>query len=86
MNGKLYTGGINVLKIDKSKLSKDDKGRVWLNLAFWVNEEPDEYGNHVSIQQQTAKDEDKIYLGNAKRYLKQETNAQADINDDDLPF
>ena len=82
MSGKLYTGGINLSKVDKSKLNKDDKGNVWLNVALWVNEDPDDYGNHASIQQSTTKEEEKIYLGNLKKYQREQEVAE----DTDLPF
>lgn len=69
MNGKLFFGKINLKKIEKSKLFVSEKtGAVYLDLTIWVNEEPDNYGNHMSLQQSTEKDADKIYLGNGKAY------------------
>lgn len=93
MKGKLYLGSIDVSKIDKSKLFTGKKG-TYLNLSIWVNNEPDNYGNHMSIQQSTKKDEDKIYLGNGKEFEvkphditpESEAAAKEAVSPDDLPF
>lgn len=91
-NGKLITGSIDVTKIDKSKLYKGEKG-IYLNVAMWLNDEPDEFGNHMSIQQQQTKEEreskaDKIYLGNGKIYESNggESKPLTQEDKDDLPF
>ena len=67
---KLYTGSIDLKKIDKSKLEEferknGDKG-VSLKVAIWIDDDADEDWKQCSIQQNTTKDEDNIYLGNAK--------------------
>ena len=93
-NNKLFTGKINLSKIDKTKLFKGKKG-TYLDVAIWFNELPDQYGNNLSIQQSTKKDEPNIYLGEAKFYTpKPDTEIKAkdeyqggsmsDIND--LPY
>lgn len=53
-NSKLYLGSIDLNKIDKSQvdvLNKDGEpfknGAKYLSIAVWVNEEADQYGNHV---------------------------------------
>lgn len=86
---KLITASIDVTKIDKSKLVKGKKG-VYANLIIWVNDEVDQFGNNVSIQQSLTKEEresnkDKIYLGNGKVHdKKNEVLNQQDK--EDLPF
>ena len=96
---KLFLGKINLSKIDKTKLVKGEKG-MWLDITVWFNEEPDQYGNNLSIEQSTKKDESKIYIGNAKFYSpkKDEPKAKDEFkksgkvdvqsmsNPDDLPF
>ena len=90
--GKLYLGKIELTKVNKEKLFKSEKsGRIYADVKIWVNDDDDvdNYGNQVSIQQATEKDEDNIYLGNAKLYKKGEGNESvqnAEIKDDDLPF
>lgn len=81
---KLFVGKINLSKIDKTKLFKGDKG-IYLDIAIWFNEEPDKYGNNLSIQQSTKKGESKIFLGEAKFYV---PKVQEQDNDEptDLPF
>jgi hypothetical protein len=64
---KLFLGKINLSKIDKSKLFDGQTGK-WMDITVWFNEEPDQYGNNLSIEQSTKKDESKIYIGNAKFY------------------
>lgn len=68
---KLFLGKINLSKIDKSKLF-DGKTGKWMDITVWFNEEPDEYGNNLSIEQSTKKGESKIYIGNAKFYIPKE--------------
>ena len=68
---RLITAKIDVSKIDKSKLFKGEKG-TYLDLTIWVNEVPDRFGNDISIEQRTAKEENKIFLGNGKFYVKDE--------------
>jgi hypothetical protein len=67
--GKLITAKIDVTKIDKSRLFKGEKG-TYLDLTIWQNDKPDQYGNDFSIEQRTAKGEDKIYIGNGKFFQK----------------
>ena len=69
--GKLITAKIDVKKINKALLFEGKKG-VYLDLIIWVNDEPDKYGNDISIQQKTDKDAPKIYLGEGKFYVKKE--------------
>lgn len=85
---KLINAKIDVTKIDKAKLFKGEKG-TYLDLSIWINSEPDQFGNEVSIQQSTKKGEAKIYLGNGKYYVPKEQPGQpAEIIDtaDPLPF
>ena len=65
--GKLITAKIDVAKIQKQLLYSGQKG-TYLDLIIWVNDEPDRFGNDVSIEQKTEKGKDKIYLGNGKTY------------------
>ena len=83
---QLIFGKIDVTKIDKSRLFKGEKG-VYLDLAIWINDKPDKYGNDISIQQSTKRGEDKIFLGNGKFHEpKEETQIDTSDNASDLPF
>lgn len=75
MNGKLINAKINVSKIDKAKLFKGQTG-LWIDLSIWINSEPDQFGNDISIEQRTGKDENKIYLGNGKFYVKKDNETK----------
>lgn len=79
---KLLTGSINLSKIDKTKLFTGKTGDKYLNVAIWVNDEVDNYGNCASVQQSTKKDEPKIYIGNLKEYQQQNSN----VPQNDNPF
>jgi len=88
---KLLTGSINLSKIDKSKLFTSQKNEKFLNVSVWINDETDNYGNIASIQQQTKKDEAKIYIGNLKEYVPKEPQNNppeppVPTDSDDLPF
>ena len=64
---KLLTGSIELTKIDKAKIVEKN-GRKWLNIAVWINDNKDQYGNIASIQISSKKDEPKIYIGNLKEF------------------
>ena len=76
---KLLTGSINLSKIDKSRLFTSEKtGDKYLNIAVWINDEKDNYDNDASIQQQVAKGENKIFIGNLKYFeSKQQNNIES---------
>ena len=94
---KMYYGSIDVKKIDKSKLHEGAKG-TYLNIVAWVNDEPDQYGNKVSIQQGQTIDErqsgaPKVFLGNLKEAQSNNNSNSMEVsgdldNSDDgsLPF
>lgn len=89
---KLITASIDVTKLDKRKLVKGKKG-TYANLTIWVNDEIDDYGNDVSIQQSLSKEEreagaPKIYLGNGKQQNGKSGPQQGSVSNynDDLPF
>ena len=68
---KLYLGKINLKKIDKNRIFDGKDGNKWIDITIWVSE-PDQFGNELSIQQSTKRDEAKIFLGNAKEYIRKE--------------
>jgi hypothetical protein len=90
---KLFNGSIDLSKIDKSLIKTLDKdgnpfknGAKYLNVSIWLNDEPDKFGNTLSIQ--IGDKENRIYLGNAKEYQKKQDTpivTRADESDD-LPF
>jgi hypothetical protein len=87
---KLYQAKIDLAKIDKTKVFVGKKGK-YIDVAIWVNDAEDNYGNIMSIQQSTNKEETSIYLGNGKEYQKQEVTPPAETKKeteqtDDLPF
>ena len=83
---QLLKGKIDVMKIDKSRLFKGEKG-TYLDIDIWINDEPDKYGNDASIAQSTAKEEAKIYIGNAKKFTPKNDQAKVPNGvEDDLPF
>ena len=95
----MLTSAIDLNKIDKSKIITKDKngnpfknGAKYLNIVQWINDEPDQYGNHASIQIAQTKEEREqnikpTYIGNLKTFQKQNAinNSEPDV-DDDLPF
>lgn len=68
---KLISASINLRKVDQSLLIDGTKGK-YLNLTIWINDQPDQYGNDVSVEQRTEKGKDKIYLGNGRSYKQSE--------------
>lgn len=68
-----------------SKSPKD--GKIYLNYAEWINDEPNEFGQHSSILLSSSKDkkdqEGKIYIGNGKKFENKPVG-QKDIPVDDF--
>lgn len=75
---QMFTGSIDLTKIDKQKLVVCDKkgnpfknGAVYVNVVVFVNDEQDSYGNIASIQQSLSLEERErgmkaTYIGNLK--------------------
>ena len=98
---KLYLGSIDLNKINKSDIVTKDKngnpftnGAKYLNVSIWVNDEPDQYGNHLAVK--AGGKDNSYYVGNAKEYVKQGEQQQQSLNSqpmnpitdelDDLPY
>lgn len=65
---------VAALQKNHSSFSKSSKNqKTYVSIKMWVNEEPDQYGNSVSVQlnsdQSASPDEKalKFYIGNLKR-------------------
>jgi hypothetical protein len=80
---KLITASINLKKVNQDLLIPGEKGK-YLNLTIWVNDEPDKYGNDVSVEQRTEKGKEKIYLGNGRSYKKGEQPVNSPILNDEV--
>ena len=92
---KLLLGSIDLTKIDKTQIVDKDKdgnpfknGGKFINIAVWVNDEADQYGNHASIKM--GEKDNSVYIGNLKEWKKQgeqQSTAQPTAQDNsDLPF
>lgn len=82
-------------KAGHSAFSKAGNGKVYFNVNIWVNDQKDKFGNEVSIQLSSKKEnresEGKVYIGNAKMVESQNNaapvaSADVEISFDDLPF
>jgi hypothetical protein len=93
---KSYFGSIDFSKLmEQAKagnkaFTKNENGKIYLNVKVWVNDELDKYGNCASFQSafKGAQKEDKFYFGNLKESTPViEKVTQNDIIDEsDLPF
>ena len=97
----LLNGSIDLtLLIEKAKekhsaFSKSEKnGNIYVNITQWVNDEPNQFGQHSSLLLNSSKEkkeaEGKVYFGNAKK-AESATNSvpveSTDLPDTgDLPF
>lgn len=70
---KLIKAKINLDKIDHTKVFPGKQGK-WLDINIWINDQADNYGNTVSVQQDTGRDGEKIYLGNGKEWIPRQDN------------
>lgn len=101
-NAILLNGSLDLTKIleqahaKHSAFSKAKNGHIYFNITQWVNEQPNDLGQHSSVQLNSTKEaresEGKIYIGNLK---KAEQQAPEPITDtvaaeiptaDSLPF
>ena len=97
--GKLISASLNVLKIDKTKLFKGDKG-TYLKITISINDQIDQFGNNVSVWEEQSKEEreakvQRNYLGNGKIVFDGSTGSVKNKSceyahtlplEDDLPF
>lgn len=92
-----YTDIVEQAKAGHSAFSRGKNGKVYFNIAQWVNDSPDQFGNTVSIQLNSTKEkrdaEGKVFIGNAKpmktnnhQSTPQVANVANANFDDDLPF
>ena len=91
-----YYGSIDFTKLlEQAKsgnkaFTKNENGKIYLNVRVYVNDEVDKYGNIASLQSnfKGAQKEDKFYFGNLKESTPMEQPIQAnDVpNGDDFPF
>lgn len=89
----LITASLNLSKIDKARIVTGKTGNKYIDVAIWINDQPDQYGNDVSIQQRTNQGEEKIYLGNGRIFKREPDPAPPQPDQpaptteyDDLPF
>ena len=89
---KLYKGMLNLTKCNnKEYLKKSKAGDTIIYFDMWINEQPDQYGQTVSIQISQTKEQresGKIFIGNAKphEFQKQSPQSQSQGQSEDLPF
>lgn len=78
---------LDALKSGHSAFSKANNKKVYANILVWQNEEPDKYGNQISLQLSSTKDkresEEKVYIGNAKKLETSKPVSQSDMPKDD---
>lgn len=93
MSSQLFGGSICItelmetLKMGHSAFSKSQNGKVYCNILIWQNEEPDKFGNSISLQLSSTKEmretEEKVYIGNAKVLETKKPVSQRDLPKDD---
>jgi hypothetical protein len=97
----IINASIDLTKIDKSKINNHANGAKYLSISIFINDEPDKYGNNVSIALAQTKEEreakqNRVYLGNGKTVgaapapvsaaAPIQTGPPPTIPEDDLPF
>ncbi len=85
---KLIGISVDVLKLTQKKLYKGEKG-LYAKLTLELRDEPDKYGNDVSVWEAQSKEErdgkeDRNFLGNGKVLWEGEQKTP-EAKDDDLP-
>ena len=84
MSSKLFLGSIDLTKINKNDIKVHENGAKYLSITMWVNDEPDKYGNNMSIK--AGSKETSYYIGNAKEWKKEGEITAKNQENTDLPF
>lgn len=72
-------------KAGHARISKNKNGNTYAQLTVWVNEQPDKFGNNVSVQLYDANAEKKvIYVGNGR--TGDAVNNSTEKSETDLPY
>ena len=93
MSNQLFKGVINIDELKKvlqeapKAVWKSKNGTTYVNVNIWMNETEDKFGKIGSIQLETAKGENKVYLGNFAK-PKNATDKQLHSNGkaDEIPW
>ncbi|HTJ53746.1 MAG TPA: hypothetical protein VL443_30030 [Cyclobacteriaceae bacterium] len=97
---QIISASIDLNKIDKSKIKPGKDGAKYYNIQIIVNDEPNKYGQDVSISENQTKEqrdvgEKKKYIGNGKTVWKSQASINQSANasehndvvgSDSLPF
>jgi hypothetical protein len=92
MHGSICLSDLgDAYKAGHSAFNKSEKnGKVYANIAVWMNDQPDQYGNILSFQLNYKKDaeDEKVYFGNAKLpdAVKPAPAEVKNSKSDDIPF
>lgn len=95
LNGSICLSDlIEKAKEKHSAFSKGKNGKIYINVTCWINEEPNQFGQHASLLLNSSKEkkeqEGKFYIGNMKKSEQGGTEpvSESDVNDlgSDLPF
>lgn len=77
-------------KAGNKAFTKNENGKIYLNVRVWVNDELDKFGNVASFQSnfKGATKEDRFYFGNLKEseQIVEEVKSDDIPSVDDLPF
>ena len=68
---KVINASIDLTKIDKSKINNHQNGAKYYNITIYLNDEPNKFGQNVSIATSISKEEresgvKQTYIGNGK--------------------
>ena len=80
---RIINGSVDLSKIDKSRIKTTEKGQKFYDVTIILNDEPNQWGQDVSICQGQTKEErerkdKRVFIGNAKTVYNSETKAQTE--------
>lgn len=93
---QIISASIDLSKIDKAKIVNGKNGGKFYNFDIVINDEPNQYGQDVSITEKQTKEEreakeKKVYIGNGKTVWMNDERQPKDLSpvpgySQDLPF
>ena len=87
---EIFSGSINLNKIDKTKVVEGKNGQKYYNVQVSINDTVDQYGNIGSIienqsKEQRERKDKKVYLGNVKSVWKSNPYTTTNANGKTYP-
>lgn len=77
----MYSISLNFTELKKLEKFTSKNGNEFISVTMFINDTPDKFGNTIQFKSKLGNEF--IFVGNGKKYIKKESNAEVN---NDLPF